>query len=76
MERKNSCTVEIVRIKNHVVNLFFQVADKIWICEKETVTEWKGDIGAYKDHLKAKVMKELNKDAKSKGLEKSSRGNW
>merc|ERR1712156_1074935 len=61
---------------SHDFRLINQVADKIWICEKETVTEWKGDIGAYKDHLKAKVMKELNKDAKSKGLEKSSRGNW
>merc|ERR1711902_226427 len=61
---------------SHDFRLINQVADKIWICEKETVTEWKGDIGAYKDHLKAKVMKELNKDAKAKGLEKSSRGNW
>jgi len=61
---------------SHDFRLINQVADKIWICEKETVTEWKGDIGAYKDHLKAKVMKELNKDAKSKGLDKSSRGNW
>merc|ERR1711994_858058 len=61
---------------SHDFRLINQVADTIWICEKETVTEWKGDIGAYKDHLKAKVMKELNKDAKSKGLEKSSRGNW
>ena len=56
--------------------MIFQVADKIWICEKETVTEWNGDIGAYKDHLKSKVMKELNKDAKAKGLDKSARGNW
>jgi len=61
---------------SHDFRLINQVADKIWICEKETVTEWNGDIGAYKDHLKAKVMKELNKDAKAKGLEKSSRGNW
>jgi len=61
---------------SHDFRLINQVADKIWICEKETVTEWKGDIGAYKDHLKSKVMKELNKDAKAKGLDKSARGNW
>ena len=30
------------------------------------MTEWEGDILSYKDHLKAKVMKESNKDAKSK----------
>ena len=43
-----------------------QVADTIWICEKETVTKWEGDIISYKDHLKAKVMKEAKKNAKSK----------
>ena len=56
--------------------IYLQVAEKIWICEKEKVTEWEGDIIAYKDHLKRKVMKELNKDAKAKGLENSTRGNW
>merc|ERR1719486_172653 len=58
---------------SHDFRLINQVADKIWICEKETVTEWKGDIGAYKDHLKAKVMKELNKDAKQLGIDKNVR---
>ena len=43
-----------------------QVADTIWICEKQTVTKWEGDILSYKDHLKAKVMKESKKNAKSK----------
>merc|ERR1711994_12820 len=61
---------------SHDFRLINQVADQIWICEKETVTKWEKDILAYKDHLKAKVMKEANKQAKSKGLEKSSRGNW
>jgi hypothetical protein len=28
------------------------------------VTPWKGDIISYKDHLKKKVMKKQNKDAK------------
>lgn len=56
--------------------LFLQVAEEIWICEKQTVTKWEGDIVGYKDHLKAKVMKESNKDAKKKGLEGATRGNW
>merc|ERR1712226_371130 len=59
---------------SHDFRLINQVADKIWICEKQTCTEWKGDIIAYKDHLKKKVMKQLNKDAKAKGLEGSTRG--
>jgi len=61
---------------SHDFRLINQVADKIWICEKEKVTEWEGDIGAYKDHLKRKVMKELNKDAKKKNLDQNVRGNW
>merc|ERR1711863_108387 len=57
---------------SHDFRLINQVAEKIWICEKETVTEWKGDIGAYKDHLKKKVLKEINKQAKA--TEKQTRG--
>ena len=41
--------------------LFFfhhlQVAKEIWICEKQTVTPWKGDILSYKEELKKKVSK-------------------
>merc|ERR1711992_294476 len=50
---------------SHDFRLINQVADQIWICEKETVTKWEGDILAYKDHLKAKVMKELRKAEKA-----------
>ena len=46
----------------------FQVAKDIWICEHQKVTKWDGDILAYKNHLKAKVMKEANKDAKCKTI--------
>ena len=56
--------------------ILFQVAEQIWICENQTVTKWEGDILSYKDHLKSKVMKEANKDAKKKGLDKDMRGNW
>ena len=44
----------------------FQVANDIWICENQKVTKWEGDILGYKNHLKAKVMKAANKDAKCK----------
>jgi hypothetical protein len=40
------------------------------------VTKWERDILAYKDHLKAKVMKDSNKDARTRGLEKAARGSW
>merc|ERR1712110_1120601 len=61
---------------SHDFRLINQVADQIWICEKQTVSKWDRDIIAYKDHLKSKVMKELNKQAKQLGIDKNVRGNW
>merc|ERR1711970_1050183 len=57
-----------VVLVSHDFRLIDQVADTIWICEKETVTKWEGDIISYKDHLKAKVMKESKKNAKTLGI--------
>jgi len=65
-----------VVLVSHDFRLIDQVAEEIWICEKQTVTKWEGDIISYKDHLKAKVMKESNKQAKTLGLDKSKRGAW
>jgi len=65
-----------VVLVSHDFRLIDQVAEEIWICEKQTVTKWEGDILSYKDHLKAKVMKESNKIAKKLGLDKQARGNW
>merc|ERR1712186_179372 len=67
-----------VVLVSHDFRLIDQVADTIWICEKQTVTKWEGDILTYKEHLKTKVMKESKKNAKSLGVEKSSatRGSW
>ena len=60
------------------------MADEIWICEKETVTKWEGDILQYKEHLKNKVMKELRRAEKAalqqqnggKAKDSSDRGKW
>lgn len=35
-----------------------QVAQEIWVCEKQTITKWPGDILAYKEHLKSKLVDE------------------
>merc|ERR1739844_411039 len=53
-----------VVLVSHDFRLIDQVAETIWICENQTVTKWEGDILSYKDHLKAKVMKEQKKNAK------------
>jgi len=67
-----------VVLVSHDFRLIDQVAETIWICENQTVTKWEGDILSYKDHLKAKVMKEQKKNAKKLGLENTAaaRGNW
>jgi len=65
-----------VVLVSHDFRLIDQVAEEIWICEKQCVTKWEGDIISYKDHLKAKVMKESNKAAKKLGLDKAKRGEW
>ena len=48
----------------YVKTNLFQVAETIWICEKQTVNKWDGNILSYKEHLKAKVMKDSKKNAK------------
>lgn len=55
---------------SHDFRLINQVAEEIWICEKETVTKWKGGILDYKDHLKKKIVKEA-KAAEEKEKSKS-----
>lgn len=42
---------------SHDFRLINQVAKEIWICEKRTITPWKGDILSYKQELKKKVTK-------------------
>lgn len=39
-------------------SICFQVAQEIWVCEKQTITKWPGDILAYKEHLKSKLVDE------------------
>jgi len=43
---------------SHDFRLINQVAEEIWVCEKCTVTKWQGDILAYKQFLRDKVLKE------------------
>lgn len=42
---------------SHDFRLINQVAKEIWICEKQTIAPWKGDILSYKEELKKKVAK-------------------
>ena len=42
---------------SHDFRLINQVAQEIWVCEKQTITKWKGDILSYKAFLKKKIDK-------------------
>ncbi|KAI4886984.1 hypothetical protein NFI96_023479 [Prochilodus magdalenae] len=45
---------------SHDFRLIQQVAQEIWVCEKQTITKWKADILAYKEHLKSKIDKQTH----------------
>jgi len=47
---------------SHDFRLISQVAKEIWVCDKKSITPWKGDIQAYKAHLKKSVMKRFKKE--------------
>ncbi|KAK8946033.1 ABC transporter F family member 1 [Platanthera guangdongensis] len=40
---------------SHDFRLINQVAKEIWVCEKQAVTRWEGDIIDFKNHLKSKA---------------------
>ncbi|GFQ70170.1 ATP-binding cassette sub-family F member 2 [Trichonephila clavata] len=44
---------------SHDFRLISQVAQEIWICEKQTVTKWPGTIQSYKEHLRKRILKNL-----------------
>lgn len=47
---------------SHDFRLISQVAEEIWVCNKQSVTKWDGDIFSYKESL----VKQMNKDASRK----------
>lgn len=50
---------------SHDFRLISQVVEEIWICEKQTVTKWDGDIFSYKEQLTKKVKKDNDKIMKT-----------
>ena len=41
-----------------------QVTEEIWVCEKNTITNWEGDIYSYKTQLARETKKERAKSIK------------
>lgn len=50
---------------SHDFRLINQVAEEIWVVENKTITPWKEDILAYKQHLKKRMVIEREKFLKS-----------
>uniref|UniRef100_A0A1W7RAW8 ATP-binding cassette sub-family F member 2 n=1 Tax=Hadrurus spadix TaxID=141984 RepID=A0A1W7RAW8_9SCOR len=46
---------------SHDFRLISQVAQEIWVCEKQMLTKWNGDILSYKKHLRNKIMKDIER---------------
>jgi len=49
-----------VILVSHDFRLVQQVTDEIWICDKQTITKWDGDIFSFKTHLRKKIDKRIN----------------
>jgi hypothetical protein len=47
----------LIRTNWFPVYRLFQVAQEIWVCEKQGIHPWKGDILDYKAQLKKKINK-------------------
>ena len=48
---------------SHDFRLVQQVTEEIWVCDKQKITRWDGDIFSFKEHLRGKIEKEDKKRA-------------
>ena len=53
-----------------LIFLAIQVADEIWVCEKQKATKWEGDIQDYKNELIKKMEKSNEKEKKLLNIRK------
>jgi len=51
---------------SHDFRLVSQVAEEIWVCDKQEVKKWDGDIFSYKEFLRARIEKQKRKKEKEK----------
>jgi len=49
---------------SHDFRLVSQVAEEIWVCDKQAVKKWEGDIFSYKECLRAAIEKDKKKKEK------------
>jgi len=49
---------------SHDFRLVSQVAEEVWVCDKQEIKKWEGDIFSYKEYLRAKIEKDKKKKEK------------
>jgi len=49
---------------SHDFRLVSQVAEEVWVCDKQEIKKWEGDIFTYKEYLRAKIEKDKKKKEK------------
>lgn len=50
---------------SHDFRLVSQVAEEVWVCDKQHIKKWEGDIFTYKEYLRAAIEKEKKKKEKA-----------
>uniref|UniRef100_A0A0N5BAM3 ATP-binding cassette sub-family F member 2 n=1 Tax=Strongyloides papillosus TaxID=174720 RepID=A0A0N5BAM3_STREA len=50
-----------VILVSHDFRLVKQVTEEIWVCDKQTITKWDGDIFSYKQYLQKEIDREEKK---------------
>jgi len=50
---------------SHDFRLVSQVAEEVWVCDKQHIKKWEGDIFSYKEYLRLAIEKEKKRKEKS-----------
>jgi ATP-binding cassette subfamily F protein 2 len=50
---------------SHDFRLVSQVAEEVWVCDKQKIQKWEGDIFSYKEYLRSAIEKEKKKKEKA-----------
>jgi ATP-binding cassette subfamily F protein 2 len=50
---------------SHDFRLVSQVAEEVWVCDKQKIQKWDGDIFSYKEYLRSAIEKEKKKKEKA-----------
>jgi ATP-binding cassette subfamily F protein 2 len=53
---------------SHDFRLVSQVAEEVWVCDKQMIKKWDGDIFSYKEYLRSAIEKEKKRKEKAEKI--------